>query len=304
MFGGAGGQHACSIASTLGIKRIIIPRLSSLLSAYGMALADVVRELTEPAAFTVSGNKDNDEISGRISSLVKKAEEDLRSQGFPPERIEVETYLNCRYHGTSTQLMIERPEDGNYEQTFFEQHKREFGFNLENRNILVDDLRVRAVGRSLGAETRSPYKDYEQVEKRLVEEVGDLKKVYFDPQGWMDTRVVALDGLKPGDQVRVRLFTVDSHVKSRADCDRVQQSCTIRLRRSWWSRRILSVVASLISSQLTSVQATSLPEHVVIDLVEEKVIEKKVDLTDYDHVDPVQLSVYGHRLMGIAEQVS
>jgi 5-oxoprolinase (ATP-hydrolysing) len=51
-------------------------------------------------------------------------------------------------------------------------------------------------------------------------------------------------------------------------------------------------------------QATSLPEHVVIDLVEEKVVEQKVDLKDYDHVDPVQLSVYGHRLMGIAEQVS
>ena len=46
-----------------------------------------------------------------------------------------------------------------------------------------------------------------------------------------------------------------------------------------------------------------MPEHVVIDLVEEKVVERKVDIKDYDHVDPVQLSVYGHRLMGIAEQV-
>ena len=51
-------------------------------------------------------------------------------------------------------------------------------------------------------------------------------------------------------------------------------------------------------------QATSLPEHVVIDFMEEdKKTEVKVDLQDYDHVDPVQLSVYGHRLMGIAEQV-
>ena len=48
-----------------------------------------------------------------------------------------------------------------------------------------------------------------------------------------------------------------------------------------------------------------MPEHVVIDFVEEeKKSEPKVDLQDYDHVDPVQLSVYGHRLMGIAEQVS
>lgn len=41
----------------------------------------------------------------------------------------------------------------------------------------------------------------------------------------------------------------------------------------------------------------------MIDLVEEKIIEQHNDLTDYEHVDPIQLSVYGHRLMGIAEQV-
>lgn len=50
--------------------------------------------------------------------------------------------------------------------------------------------------------------------------------------------------------------------------------------------------------------ATSLPEHVVLDLVDEKLEKKEEDLTDLEQVDPVQLSVYGHRLMGIAEQVS
>lgn len=50
--------------------------------------------------------------------------------------------------------------------------------------------------------------------------------------------------------------------------------------------------------------ATSLPEHVVLDLIDEKTEKKELNLTDLDQVDPVQLSVYGHRLMGIAEQVS
>lgn len=39
-FGGAGGQHACAIAATLGITTILIHRYSSVLSAYGMALAE------------------------------------------------------------------------------------------------------------------------------------------------------------------------------------------------------------------------------------------------------------------------
>lgn len=39
-FGGAGGQHACEIAQLLGIKTILIHHYSSILSAYGLALAD------------------------------------------------------------------------------------------------------------------------------------------------------------------------------------------------------------------------------------------------------------------------
>ena len=206
MFGGAGGQHGCSIANTLGIRRIIVPRLSSILSAYGMALADVVKELTEPAAFKLSGNKDNSKIESRMKELVEKASNDLRKQGYPDDRIEVETYLNCRYHGSSTQLMIEKPDNGDYETKFLDEHKREFGFNLHERDILVDDIRVRAVGKSLGAETRSPYEDLEKVEKRDVgKEKWDEKDVYFDgiESGWKRTKVVPLQKLKDGDQIRV-----------------------------------------------------------------------------------------------------
>ena len=39
-FGGAGGQHACEIAHILGISTVLIHRYSSILSAYGLALAD------------------------------------------------------------------------------------------------------------------------------------------------------------------------------------------------------------------------------------------------------------------------
>ena len=204
MFGGAGGQHACSIAMTLGIRRIIIPRLSSLLSAYGMALADVVCEMTEPAAFILSNAKDQEAISSRMSALVHKAELDLRSQGFPPDRVSSESYLNCRYHGSSTQLMIETPQDGDYEKTFFEEHKREFGFNLSERSILVDDIRVRAVGKSVGQETRSPYKDFDEAKRRSCN-IGrfEKKKVYFDGPGWIDTAVVPLQELSRGEQVQV-----------------------------------------------------------------------------------------------------
>src|SRR5690606_6443405 len=40
-FGGAGGQHACRVAETLGMTTIIIHPFSGLLSAYGIGLGDL-----------------------------------------------------------------------------------------------------------------------------------------------------------------------------------------------------------------------------------------------------------------------
>jgi 5-oxoprolinase (ATP-hydrolysing) len=41
VFGAAGGQHACSVARRLGIRRILFHRFAGVLSAWGMGLADV-----------------------------------------------------------------------------------------------------------------------------------------------------------------------------------------------------------------------------------------------------------------------
>lgn len=43
-FGGAGGQHACAIARSLGMKTIFVHRFSGILSAVGIGLAEVVAE--------------------------------------------------------------------------------------------------------------------------------------------------------------------------------------------------------------------------------------------------------------------
>lgn len=49
-FGGAGGQHACAIARSLGMETVFVHKYAGILSAYGMALADVVEEAQESCA--------------------------------------------------------------------------------------------------------------------------------------------------------------------------------------------------------------------------------------------------------------
>jgi len=46
-FGGAGGLHACELAHLLSIPYVIVPQNPGLLSAFGMALADVTRDYSQ-----------------------------------------------------------------------------------------------------------------------------------------------------------------------------------------------------------------------------------------------------------------
>lgn len=109
-FGGAGGQHACSVAAVLGISRIIIHKYSSILSAYGMALADVVNEVQQPAA-DVFNDTTQDTFQSKLEALVQQSTADLESQGFSGKDIHHELYLNMRHAGTSTSFMILKGED-------------------------------------------------------------------------------------------------------------------------------------------------------------------------------------------------
>src|SRR5205814_9202972 len=71
-FGGAGGQHAYLVADALGMTSVLIHPFSSLLSAYGMGLADIrsVRQraidepLSEKARATPAG------IAGELGRAV------------------------------------------------------------------------------------------------------------------------------------------------------------------------------------------------------------------------------------------
>ncbi|KAL0264411.1 hypothetical protein SLS55_000361 [Diplodia seriata] len=148
VFGGAGGQHACEIASKLGISTAIIHRYSSILSAYGMALADIVQEAQDPVNLVYAGQT-IDHLNQKLASLQSTVTERLMSQGIKQGDMRYEFYLNMRYRGTETAMMILQPPSGNFKDAFLHQHLREFNFVFpESRDILVDDVRVRGIGSS------------------------------------------------------------------------------------------------------------------------------------------------------------
>ena len=151
-FGGAGGQHACALARDLGISLVFVHRFAGILSAYGIGLADLTTELQEPAAEVLAQVGDfspalPNNLAERLTELVTQAASELQEQGASSATLQVQRFLNLRYRGTDTHLMIREPDDGNYAQRFRQTYLREYGFELE-REILVDDLRVRVVAPS------------------------------------------------------------------------------------------------------------------------------------------------------------
>ncbi|KAJ6049993.1 hypothetical protein N7444_006709 [Penicillium canescens] len=272
-FGGAGGQHAVAIAESLGIRQILIHRHSSVLSAYGMALADVVDENQEPES-KVWGNEIRHELELRIQELKKRSAHRLENQGFDEHSIVFEEYLNMRYRGTESALMILKPskeeafsDEWAFGEAFVRQHDQEFGFTLPGRDIIVDDVRVRGIGKGFKASEKTVDQQIEESSPKDVSS-GEYRKslVYFEG-GRLETPIYELDGLEVGDRVRGPAILADG-------------TQTI-------------VVTPGASALLTKT-------HVVINIGESDYSNPK---TSTEEVNPILLSVFSHRFMAIAEQM-
>ena len=105
-FGGAGGQHACLVADALGMTRVLIHPFSSLLSAYGMGLADI-RATREQAIELPLGGKAVTEIERSGGRLGKDARNEVVGQGVPADKIKVILRAHIRYAGTDTALVVD-----------------------------------------------------------------------------------------------------------------------------------------------------------------------------------------------------
>jgi len=193
-FGGAGGQHACSIARSLGISSIFIHRFAGILSAYGIGLADTVSEKQQPAAEVLTG-KSLSGLNEKLSALEQETVGELTSQGIASEAIESLHYLNLRYQGTDTPIMIEKPADEDFVKAFKTMYQREFGFELTGRDILVDDLRVRSIGKA------SKLKSFPIEQADNPAEKLDTVQCYFEG-GWLQTDLYNMDDLKAGHTIQ------------------------------------------------------------------------------------------------------
>lgn len=209
-----------AIASSLGIRQILIHRYSSVLSAYGMGLADVVDERQEPDSKVWDKDDALESLKSKMAELKQKSASALKDQGFVGKSIEFEEYLNMRYRGTETSLMIvvekeaaEKEYDGDtwaFGKAFIKQHQQEFGFTLPDRDIIVDDVRVRGIGKSFSGLEKTVDQQLKEIKAKAVDKskAHSQADIYFDG-GRLDTSIFKLGDLAVGDKLQGPAILVD-----------------------------------------------------------------------------------------------
>ncbi|KAI1307267.1 5-oxoprolinase [Halotydeus destructor] len=265
-FGGAGGQHACAIAQSLGIKTIFVHRYSGILSAYGMALADIVHEVQEPASSSLDESKFNF-IEGRVTYLKEKCLRVLLEQKHEQEQITFEVYLNLRYDKTDFAIMTQSDiENGDsksllsFRTAFSKRYEREFGFTLSDRTIHIDDIRVRAIAQSkvtvlneISSSSQDP-------------EASDVVDCYFELSGHKRTPVYMLASLAAGHQISGPAIITDANSTLL-----IEPNCTAYITKQGNVRIEVGTTKARLAKGVA--------------------------------LDSIQLSIFSHRFMSIAEQM-
>ncbi|WP_349357703.1 hydantoinase B/oxoprolinase family protein [Stappia sp.] len=204
-FGGAGGQHACSVADSLGMSTVIVHPLSGILSAYGMGLADIratrqqaVVKRLEPAALG--------ELGDLVARLTAETRAEVASQGVPADGIADVPRALLRYDGTDTPIAVPYA-NGDIDAmvaAFADAHRAQFGFVYDDKPIVVEALEVEAVGGGSGiAESDAALDDARPAPR----ETGEI----FADGDWHDAGFFDRESLKPGNRVKGPALIIEPH---------------------------------------------------------------------------------------------
>ncbi|PYY10626.1 MAG: 5-oxoprolinase [Acidobacteria bacterium] len=192
-FGGAGALHACDLAGSLSISRVIVPPAPGALSAYGILSSAVVKDFSRTAPMLLSGEG--------FSRLGKKIEADfarlkaIAAREYASEewegKVKMEGSVDLRYLGQGYELNIPWRNSSVLLEDFHAAHQRRFGYNHSGKKIELVTLRLRT---SLPQPSATMGGSRTERADKIT---SSRTSVYFDSKS-LKTRVLQRDSLHAG----------------------------------------------------------------------------------------------------------
>ncbi len=265
-FGGAGGQHACDVADALAVSTVLIHPYSSLLSAYGMGLADIAAQraqgVDEPLRIDALVR-----IAATVKRLSGAAVTEVEGQGVAVEAIKVHRRAQLRYSGSDTTIEVPLSTPAVMRRAFESAHKSRFGFIDRNKAIVIEAVSVEAVGGAARLAERTHRTPPPPSSPSTTPPVPARVTRFFSHGGWREANVFAREALAVGAAVDGPALIIEPHQ-------------TIVVEHGW-------------RAEITA------KNHVVMKRVE---LMKRREAIGAK-ADPVMLEIFNHLFMSIAEQM-
>ena len=151
-FGGAGPVHGCELAQELGIPRVLIPARPGILSALGVAIADVVKDYSRTVMLR-GGDLERTRLEEEFHGMEGLARAELEQEGLPAERMTARRFLDVRYVGQSFELTIDYPASRAsrsseglaraISDSFYRAHLQRFGYADRGEPVEIVNLRLK-----------------------------------------------------------------------------------------------------------------------------------------------------------------
>ena len=146
-FGGAGGQHACLVAETLGIRSVFLSPYAGVLSALGMGLAEI-RSLRQHQFEQPIGQAG--QAHAVLDRLAGEATNEVRAQRVEAPMIREVRRAYLRYTGSQRTIAVDFSDEASMRRDFARAHRAQFGFAGSGRDLVIDSLEVEAIGANTG----------------------------------------------------------------------------------------------------------------------------------------------------------
>ena len=195
-FGGAAGLHAAEVARELEIKRIIVPTVASVLSAWGMLTSDLRYEVSR-THYGTGPRISAGEVRELFAELEQPAVGRLRAWFDGP--LSIERSAEMRYGEQIFEIDVSL--DGldwnaadlvdHIEQRFHRKHEELYTYASPGQEVVFVNARVAAVGTVAPAD-----QDRRPVASSGICAPRSTRQVWFG--AWREVPVYALDALQPG----------------------------------------------------------------------------------------------------------
>ncbi len=204
-FGGAGGQHACDVADALAIETVLIHPLSSLLSAYGMGLADISAHRSQGVEEPLA-----DDALARLAPLIARlgdeAAREVEGQGVAAAAIKRRAAAHVRYAGSDTALEIALAGAAAMRRAFEKAHRSRFGFIDRVKPLTIEAVAVEAIGGAARFAERA-----RAVDPHAPPPAAAAQTRFFSHGAWREAGVFRREALALGARVAGPALIIEPH---------------------------------------------------------------------------------------------